>query len=95
MEVKDIMHRLKNYMELLVEELLPGVIAKEQEICKCEKCILDIKAIALNRLPAKYIVSELGEIYRRYDELGRQLEIDAIEAITRAIELVKKHPKHE
>lgn len=89
------MHRLKNYMELIVEETLPLMLASEDEICKCERCVLDIKAIALNRLQPKYIVSEIGEIYRRYDELGKQLEIDAVEAIMRAVELVKKHPKHE
>lgn len=89
------MNRLKNYMEILVDELLPGMLATENEICKCEKCLLDIKAIALNRLPPKYIVSELGEIYRRYDDLGKQLEIDALEALMRAIELVKRYPKHE
>ena len=89
------MYKLKNYMEVLVDEILPSMLLKEEEICKCEKCVLDIKAIALNRLPAKYIVSDIGEIYRRYDELGKQLEIDVVEAILRAIELVKIRPKHD
>jgi competence protein ComFB len=89
------MYRLKNYMELIVEEILPSMIANEKEICKCERCILDIKAIALNSLQPKYIVSEIGEIYRRYDDLGKQLEIDAMEGIMSAVELVKKQPRHE
>lgn len=89
------MNKLKNYMEILVDEILPGMLANEMEICKCERCILDIKAIALNRLTPKYIVSDLGEIYRRYDDLSKQLEIDAIEAIMRSIDLVKKYPKHD
>ncbi|MBL4935684.1 late competence development ComFB family protein [Clostridium sp. YIM B02515] len=89
------MYHLKNYMEILVDEILPGMLVKENTICKCERCIMDIKAIALNRLPAKYIVSDIGEIYRRYDELGKQLEIDVMEAIMRAIELVKLYPKHD
>ncbi|MCM0649920.1 late competence development ComFB family protein [Clostridium swellfunianum] len=89
------MYRLKNYMEVVIDEIMPAMIAKENEICKCEKCLLDIKAIALNSLAPKYIVSDIGEIYRRYDELGKQLEIDAVEAVMGALELVKKHPKHE
>jgi competence protein ComFB len=89
------MYHLKNYMEILVDEILPMMLDKENQICKCEKCILDIKAIALNRLPPKYIVRDIGEIYRRYDELGKQLEIDAMEAILRAIDLVKMYPKHD
>jgi competence protein ComFB len=82
-------------MEMLVDEVLPVMISNEVGICKCDKCMLDIKAIALNRLPAKYIVSDIGEIYRRFDELGKQLEIDAVEAIMKAFELVKKCPRHE
>lgn len=89
------MYHLKNYMEILVDEVLPGMILNEQEICKCDRCILDIKAIALNRLAPKYIVSDIGEIYRRYDDVSKQLEIDAIEAIMRSIELVKRYPRHD
>jgi competence protein ComFB len=89
------MYHLKNYMEILVDEILPNMLANEQEICKCDRCILDIKAIALNRLNPKYIVSDIGEIYRRYDDISKQLEIDVIEAIMRSIELVKKFPKHD
>lgn len=89
------MYKLKNYMEILVDEVLPGMLVNEQEICHCDRCILDIKAIALNRLAPKYIVSDLGEIYRRYDDVSKQLEIDAIEAIMKSIELVKKCPRHD
>jgi len=89
------MYHLKNYMEILVDEILPGMLVNEEEICKCDRCILDIKAIALNRLAPKYIVSDIGEIYRRYDDISKQLEINVIEAIMRSIELVKKFPRHE
>lgn len=89
------MYHLKNYMEILVDEILPGMLQDEMEICKCSRCVLDIKAIALNRLAPKYIVSDIGEIYRRYDDVSKQLEIDVIEAIMRAIELVKKFPRHD
>jgi len=88
------MYYLKDYMETLIDEILPNMISGEKNICKCDKCLLDIKAISLNKLPGKYIVSDIVEIYRRYDELGKQLEIDAMEAILRSIDLVKMSPRH-
>ena len=47
---------LKNYMEDVVEHFLLDVLNEYDNICKCEQCINDIKAIALNNLkPLFYI----------------------------------------
>jgi competence protein ComFB len=64
-------------------------------ICKCEKCKLDIKAIALNSLDTRYIVSEQGEIYTKaLAEIDKQEKINVTTAITKAIEIVAANPKH-
>ena len=39
----------KNYMEILVSNLLSEVIVN-YDVCKCENCLNDIKAIVLNNL---------------------------------------------
>ena len=57
------MYNLKNFSEVEVNKLLDNILNGYNNICKCEKCKLDIKAIALNSLSTKYIVSEQGEIY--------------------------------
>lgn len=87
------MYKLKNYMEELVinkaDELL-----KLLNICKCEKCRLDIIALALNDLPTRYVVSEKGALYTKLNELEQQFEIDVETAIVKAAVLVSKSPKH-
>jgi competence protein ComFB len=60
--------QLKNFMEEVVFLVMKDIV-KDINVCTCEKCSLDIAAIALNDLPPKYIVSEKGELYSRIDGL--------------------------
>lgn len=84
---------LKNHMEEVVFNLIDHVIV-DMDVCKCEKCVNDIAAISLNSLPAKYVVTEKGELYSKVSLLKMQVEVDVITAITRAALLVKESPKH-
>ena len=88
------MQQLKNYMEEIVFSLVKEVL-DDINVCTCEKCILDIAAIALNDLPSRYIVSEKGELYSKINSLKQQFEVDVISAITKAAVLVKRRPRHE
>jgi competence protein ComFB len=85
---------IKNYMEYIVEENLPLIMDKYSHICKCQKCIDDIKAIALNNLKPLYVVTEKGTIYSKSKELGIQFKTDIISELTQAIEVVSKNPQH-
>ncbi|NLK69351.1 MAG: late competence development ComFB family protein [Clostridiaceae bacterium] len=85
---------LKNYMEEIVSNYL-DVVLKDINMCKCEKCKLDVAAKALNDLPPKYVVTKKGEVYSKIDNLKLQFEVDVILAITKAAVLVKRNPKHE
>ena len=87
------MYKLKNYMEEIVQEYLDDVIA-DIDMCKCEKCRLDIVAIALNNLPSKYIVSEKGELFSKLNTFIIQFEVDAVAAITKAALIVKEKTLH-
>lgn len=44
------MTQIKNYMEEIVFSLMKEVLA-DINVCSCEKCKMDIAAIALNDLP--------------------------------------------
>ena len=89
------MYDLKNYSEIQVNILLEEVLNNYGNICKCQKCRLDIKALALNALTTKYIVSEIGEIYTKaLNEVDKQEQINVVMAITKAIEKVSNNPKH-
>ncbi|MGB9679460.1 MAG: late competence development ComFB family protein [Thermoanaerobacteraceae bacterium] len=84
---------LKNYMEDAVDEMLDKVL-KDMDVCKCDRCRMDIKALALNNLPPKYVVTEQGELFVKTNELVRQFEVDIIKAITMAAIKVNNNRRH-
>ncbi|MCY6483391.1 late competence development ComFB family protein [Clostridium aestuarii] len=89
------MYSLKNYSEEIVDHLLNKILKEYNNICKCDKCKLDIKAYALNSIKPKYIVTEQGEIYTRaLHEINKQEVINITNAIMQAIEVVSNNPKH-
>ena len=45
----------KNYMEDAVEATLDEIL-EWKDTCRCERCRSDVKALALNHLPPKYVV---------------------------------------
>ncbi len=85
---------LKNYMEILSEEVLKDLLKKHELKCSCERCMEDIKAIALNNLKPMYVVTEKGILYSRLEDMGIQFKADIISALMMAIGKVEKHPNH-
>ncbi len=85
---------IKNYMEIAVDHVLPNVLKDFDNLCTCEKCLIDIKAIALNNLKPKYIVTNQGELYSKVQEMNIQFETDIMKAIIDAIAIVSKNPRH-
>ncbi len=88
------MAQIKNYMEEIVFTQMKDILT-DINMCTCEKCLLDIAAIALNDLPPKYVVAEKGELYSKINTLRQQFEVDVVAAITKAAVLVKRKPRHE
>lgn len=85
---------LKNYMEVLVFDVMDEVLQNKPDICDCKRCKLDIAAKALNSLPAKYVVSQHGEVYTKSSVLEQQSKTDVLSKVVAAIEHVKKNPHH-
>lgn len=86
---------IKNYMENIVDRLLPKILENYNDICKCPKCIDDIKAIALNNLPPKYISTERGLLYTKLNELSNKFNANVVKEIALAINIVSKNPSHK
>ncbi len=84
----------KNYMEEAVDTTLEEILAKKDDVCKCDRCKLDIKALALNHLPPKYVVTDIGYVYTKANELAAQFKTDITVAITNALKTVSKNPRH-
>ena len=83
-----------NVMETLVEDKMKERLA-QIECCNCEKCLDDIRAIALNRLPSKYVSTNKGEVFTRISSTERQNTLDIEFAVVSAIEFVASHPHHD
>lgn len=86
---------LKNITQDIVFEKLDEMLPNISGICTCERCKCDIMAIALNKLPPRYVVTERGAIFTRVSSLDVQIAADTIMELTRAIEQVRKEPRHE
>jgi len=88
------MYCVKNYMEHVVDLKIDAII-KSIDMCGCEKCRLDVKAIALNNLPPRYVVTSKGILYSKLNELELQFEVDVQNEIVKAAMIVKENPRHE
>ncbi len=84
---------LKNLIEDVVSQTIDD-IKKYHDFCTCQQCRLDISAIALNKIPPRYVVSSKGESYGRADLLAMQKDLDVLAIVLDAIKLVQKKPRH-
>ncbi len=85
---------LKNYMEISVDRNLANLLNGFPDICTCEKCIFDIKAIALNNLKPHYVVTDKGGLYSKVKEMDVQFETDVMKALIDGISMVSQSPRH-
>ncbi|MBN2898539.1 MAG: late competence development ComFB family protein [Clostridia bacterium] len=83
-----------NFMERVVERKLIEMLDQFPELCRCEECMADIKALALNHLTPHYVATEKGELYTKLDSVKVQSEVDVTRAIIEAIKIVEQKPHH-
>lgn len=87
-----------NYMEEIVKNYLNSILKTDpnySNICKCDHCIDDIMAKALNNLKPYYITTKKGEIFAEYSSLETQHQAEVISEVIKAIEFVSTHKNHE
>lgn len=85
---------LKNYTEILVDDGIKLLWRKTNDICKCERCFYDTKALALNHLSPKYVVTNSGEIHAKVAGMQNQNQVDVMSAITKASLIVSDNYSH-
>lgn len=85
---------LHNTMEDLIFRYVDESMKKYDNICKCERCRLDISALSLNNLPSKYTVSDQGKLFNKVKEMESQFVADIVREVTKSIEIVSLNPRH-
>ena len=88
------MYELKNYMEILVEQMF-NLTTQDMDICKCDRCRLDIMAIVLNNIKPKYIVGDDTYLYVKLSLFEQQFSTDIVAAITKGAMIVSENKRHD
>ncbi len=81
-------------MEDIVRDRLEELISKQEGICACKKCKLDMIAWALNRIPSMYVVTDKGRIYTKLKQLEMQSRADIVKELVMAMTVISKSPRH-
>ncbi len=90
---------IRNAMEIVVRANLEEIVQHGdkygvEDICTCERCLLDIMALALNKLPPRYVVCDQGEAYVRSSALDQQFKVDTLFAVLNAVQVEQANPRH-
>jgi competence protein ComFB len=87
---------LKNEAEQMVlHELERQLEGQPEDVCRCNECVVDMAAIALNTVRPLYRFSLLGTLYAA-QAVNEQSYADSVQqAVAQAIEKVSKNPAHD
>lgn len=82
-----------NVMEVLVEERA-GKYMEMFGMCQCDRCKSDVKALALNNLPSKYVVMGKGEFIPRITVYEGRFSTAITAQLLRSCKMVLDSPRH-
>ncbi|MDR2731355.1 MAG: late competence development ComFB family protein [Treponema sp.] len=89
-------HLLENEsVRLVINELEKQLEDAPDDMCRCNECIVDIAAKALNSVKPVYRFSLLGSIYASQSMNDKSYAISVKNAVAEAIELVTANPAHD
>lgn len=87
---------LHNYTEIIVRDAVKELMADTSlEICRCERCHLDVAAKALNNLPPHYVVTHKGEVFTKLSFSYNEMRVKVLAAVMTAMLQVAQNPSHE
>lgn len=86
---------LVNEAERLVIEILEQELDEQPEtVCRCQDCVLDMAALALNNVKPLYRVSLIGKLYAHTLDSSEYAD-EVRESVVTAIEKISTNPSHE
>ena len=80
-------------MEYLVEERLEKYV-KLFGLCSCQRCLADVRALALSRLPAKYVVLPSSSVTPMLSLYQAKFDSMVIAEVIQACKSVMENPRH-
>jgi len=83
---------LVNEAERLVLAELEDQLGRTPGLCRCQECVLDMAACALNHVRPSYRVSLLGNVAAADESIYRK-EVSA--AVAEAVQKIKANPSHD
>jgi competence protein ComFB len=87
---------LKNEAEqLILHELELQLAAQPDTVCRCNECVVDMAAIALNSVKPLYRFSLLGTLYAAQAMNERSYADSVQQAVAMAIKKVRANPAHD
>jgi competence protein ComFB len=87
-DLSDLTNQMEKFVFDELERQLEGIA--DEDICKCNDCILDMVCFALNSLQPRYRSSLIGSIYARVEseEVSNNVRL----SVTRAIQKISQNP---
>lgn len=86
---------LKNHTEELVFRVMEEELRliPDEDICKCQDCVLDMICLSLNKLQPRYRVSLMGTIYSTASD--GDFEDEVRQVVRESIETISINPAHD
>ena len=84
---------LGNIMEEIVRAEARSII-NGMHMCTCEKCFIDVCAMALNSLTPRYVTTLKGSLFAQIEDLDPNEHVHVTMEVTRAAKKVKSAPQH-
>ncbi len=84
---------LTNYMEILTDNLLDEILSKDRTSRLPKEALLDVKALALNRLWPMYLTTESGKNFIKKIIIEDKIEQDVMRELRAAIDIVRQNPR--
>lgn len=87
---------LVNETERIVLEQMEVLLNLEvsRDICKCQDCVLDMTALALNSLEPHYRVSLIGTVYAKTIDEGEYAR-EVKKVVSSVIKKIAANPSHD
>ena len=84
---------LRNYWEDKVVERAKSMIEK-MDMCTCDKCLYDVSALVLNKLPPQYVTTHKGNLMMQIPATTAKMELELTVLVSRSAKMVKEKPMH-